>query len=92
MQLEALRQKAEREQELLRQEQEAIRKKAELKANLNLLEAQKEATIAEAEARVLEYDESHDFSEQLPDQTEDPLSRVQDFVIKITKLWTHQIR
>ena len=65
-------------------EQEAARvsrKKAELKANLNLLEAQREAAAAEAEARILEYDDSQALDD-LPDEAKDPLQRVQYFVNK----------
>ncbi|XP_052062914.1 uncharacterized protein LOC127702663 [Mytilus californianus] len=92
MEQEATRKKAEMEHEA---EQEAIRRKAqikqeaarvsrektELKAKLNLLEAQKEAAAAEAEARILEYDDSQALDD-LPKETEDPLQRVQDFVNK----------
>ncbi|XP_068209384.1 uncharacterized protein [Palaemon carinicauda] len=63
-------------------EQEAAhadREKAELKATLNLLEIQREAAAAEAEACVLECDNSQAVS-HLPEETEDPLQRVQNFV------------
>ncbi|XP_076071585.1 uncharacterized protein LOC143042967 [Mytilus galloprovincialis] len=96
MEQEAARKQAEMEQEVAQRKQEAMRRKAEmqqeaarvsrekveLKAKFNLLEAQKEAAAAEAEARILEYDDSQAFSE-LPDEKEDPLQRVQDFVNKL---------
>ncbi|XP_076089919.1 uncharacterized protein LOC143061943 [Mytilus galloprovincialis] len=75
---EAMRRKAEMQQEAAR----VSREKVELKAKFNLLEAQREAAAAEAEARILEYDDSQAFSE-LPDEKEDPLQRVQDFVNKL---------
>ena len=75
---EAARKKAEMEQEAAR----IARKEAEFKAELELLESRKKAAAAEAEARALEYNESRDgdFDENLPNQTEDPLQRVQDFI------------
>ncbi|XP_071175485.1 plectin-like [Mytilus edulis] len=91
MEQEAARSKAKMEHEA---EQEAIRRKSqiksarvsreksELKVKLNLLEARKEAAAAETEARILEYDDSQAFSD-LPDEKEDPLQRVQDFVNKL---------
>ena len=75
---EAMRRKAEMQQEAAR----VSREKAELKAKFNLLEAQREAAAAEAEARILEYDDSQAYSD-LPDEKEDPLQRVQDFVNKL---------
>ncbi|XP_052069120.1 titin homolog [Mytilus californianus] len=74
---EAMRRKAKMQQEAAR----VSREKAELKAKFNLLEAQREAAAAEVEARILEYDDSQAFSD-LPDETEDPLQRVEDFVNK----------
>ncbi|XP_052106290.1 receptor-type tyrosine-protein phosphatase kappa-like [Mytilus californianus] len=88
MEQEATRQKAEMEQEAIRRKaqmkQEAARvnrEKAELKAKSDLLEARREAAAAEAEARVLEYDDRQALDD-LPKETEDPLQRVQDFVNK----------
>ena len=78
MKREAIRRKTLMEQEAAR----ATREKAEIKAAMNILEAQREAAAAEAEARVLEYDGSQAFSD-LPDEKEDPLQRVQDFVNKL---------
>ncbi|XP_076074970.1 uncharacterized protein LOC143045968 [Mytilus galloprovincialis] len=75
---EAMRRKAQMQQEAAR----VSREKAELKAKFNLLEAQREAAAAEAEARILEYDDSQAYSD-LPDEKEDPLQRVQDFVNKL---------
>ncbi|XP_076109616.1 uncharacterized protein LOC143078648 [Mytilus galloprovincialis] len=75
---EAMRRKAQMQQEAAR----VSREKAELKAKFNLLEAQREAAAAEAEARILEYDDSQAVSD-LPDEKEDPLQRVQDFVNKL---------
>ncbi|XP_076078783.1 uncharacterized protein LOC143048795 [Mytilus galloprovincialis] len=75
---EAIRRKAQIKQEAAR----VSREKAELKAKLNLLEAHREAAAAEAEARILEYDDSQAFSD-LPNEKEDPLQRVQDFVNKL---------
>ncbi|XP_071161241.1 uncharacterized protein [Mytilus edulis] len=75
---EAIRRKAQIKQEAAR----VSREKAELKAQLNLLEARREAAAAEAEARILEYDDSQAFSD-LPNEKEDPLQRVQDFVNKL---------
>ncbi|XP_071150458.1 uncharacterized protein [Mytilus edulis] len=75
---EAIRRKAQIKQEAAR----VSREKAELKAKLNLLEARREAAAAEAEARILEYDDSQAFSD-LPNEKEDPLQRVQDFVNKL---------
>ncbi|XP_071152766.1 uncharacterized protein [Mytilus edulis] len=75
---EAMRRKAQMQQEAVR----VSREKAELKAKFNLLEAQREAAAAEAEARILEYDDSQAFSD-LPDEKEDLLQRVQDFVNKL---------
>ena len=46
---------------------------------MNLLEAQREAAAAEAEARILEYDASQALA-NLPNETEDPLHRVQEFI------------
>ncbi|XP_052105202.1 uncharacterized protein LOC127738110 [Mytilus californianus] len=74
---EAIRRKAQMQQEAAR----VSREKAELKAKINLLEAQREAAAAEAEARILEYDDSQAFGD-IPDETEDPLQRVLDFVNK----------
>ncbi|XP_076084371.1 uncharacterized protein LOC143055113, partial [Mytilus galloprovincialis] len=78
--------KAKKEQEAVRRttqmEREAaraVREKAELKAAMNILEAKREAAAPEAEARILEDDGSQAVSD-LPDETEDPLKRVQDFV------------
>ena len=53
-----------------------------VKAELRLLESQREAAAAEAEARALEEDGSRvgDFPEHLPEETEDPFHRVQEFV------------
>ncbi|XP_071139793.1 merlin-like [Mytilus edulis] len=96
MEQEASRKQAEMEQEVAQRKQEAMRRKAqmqqeaarvsrekaELKAKFNLLEAQREAAAAEAEARILEYDDSQAYSD-LPDEKEDPLQRVQDFVNKL---------
>ena len=48
---------------------------------MNLLDAQREAAAAEADARILDYDGSQAFRD-LPYDTEDPLQRVQDFVNK----------
>ena len=56
--------------------------KPELKTKSNLLKARREAAAAEAEARILEYDDRQAFS-GLPDEKEDPLQRVKDFVNKI---------
>ncbi|XP_076113586.1 uncharacterized protein LOC143081749 [Mytilus galloprovincialis] len=75
---EAMRRKAQMQQEAAR----VSREKAQLKAKFNLLEAQREAAAAEAEARILEYDDSQAYSD-LPDEKEDPLQRVQDFVNKL---------
>ncbi|XP_071167095.1 uncharacterized protein [Mytilus edulis] len=75
---EAVRMKTQMEQEAAR----AVREKAELKAAMNILEAKREAAAAEAEARILEDDGSQAVSD-LPDETEDPLQRVQDFVNKL---------
>ncbi|XP_076082666.1 uncharacterized protein LOC143053771 [Mytilus galloprovincialis] len=75
---EALRRKAQMQQEVAR----VNRGKAELKAKFNLFEAQREAAAAEAEARILEYDDSQAVSD-LPAEKEDPLQRVQDFVNKL---------
>ncbi|XP_076102597.1 uncharacterized protein LOC143071864 [Mytilus galloprovincialis] len=75
---EAMHRKAQMQQEAAR----VSREKAELKAKFNLLEAQREAAAAEAEARILEYDDSQAYSD-LPDEKEDPLQRVQDFVNKL---------
>ncbi|XP_052081320.1 uncharacterized protein LOC127719308 isoform X2 [Mytilus californianus] len=72
-----IRRKAQLEQEAAR----VSRERAELKANLNLLEAQREAAAAEAKARILEYHDSQALDD-LPDETEDLLQRVQDFVNK----------
>ena len=65
---EAIRRKAQIKQEAAR----VSREKAELKAKLNLLEARREAAAAEAEACILEYDDSQAFSD-LPNEKEDPL-------------------
>ncbi|XP_071122109.1 uncharacterized protein [Mytilus edulis] len=78
---EAIRRKTLMEREAAR----ATREKAEIKAAMNILEAQREAAAAEAEARVLEYDGSQAFSD-LPDEKEDPLQCVQDFVNKLPVL------
>ncbi|XP_052091094.1 uncharacterized protein LOC127727986 [Mytilus californianus] len=77
MEQEAARKKAQMQQEAAR----VSREKADLKAKFNILEAQKEAVAAEAEARILEYDDSQALDD-LPNETEDPLKRVQDFINK----------
>ncbi|XP_071151136.1 uncharacterized protein [Mytilus edulis] len=78
MEQEVAQRKAQMQQEAAR----VSREKVELKAKFNLLEAQREAAAAEAEARILEYDDSQAFGD-LPNEKEDPLQRVQDFVNKL---------
>ncbi|XP_074662167.1 uncharacterized protein LOC141914773 [Tubulanus polymorphus] len=75
---EASRKKAEIEQDSAI----ATRKKAELKAEMTLLETQKQVAALEAEARILEAenDLELDLDHLLPAQDENPFERVKDFV------------
>ncbi|XP_071151786.1 merlin-like [Mytilus edulis] len=88
MEQEAAQKKAEMEQEATRKkaemEQEVAQGKVQLEqeAAQRTVQLEQEAMPAEAEARILEYDDSQAFSD-LPDEKEDLLQRVQDFVNKL---------